>query len=60
MNTRLVTRGYDDMLEQDEDRAWSWGKLKEMERDFFCAGSAFAGHFKESFQLLRLPLHFPF
>lgn len=30
--------GYDDMLEQDEDRAWSWGKLKEMERDFFCAG----------------------
>jgi hypothetical protein len=30
--------GYQDMLEQDDDRAWSWGMLKEMEREFVCAG----------------------
>jgi len=35
--------GYDDMLEQDDDRAWSWGKLREMERDFFCAGFCGSG-----------------
>jgi hypothetical protein len=35
--------GYDDMLEQDEDRAWSWTKLTEMERDFFCAGFCGSG-----------------
>jgi hypothetical protein len=35
--------GYDDMLEQDADRAWAWGKLREMERDFFCAGFCGSG-----------------
>jgi len=41
----LITtcEGYDDMLEQDEDRAWAWGKLREMERDFFCAGFCDSG-----------------
>jgi hypothetical protein len=35
--------GYDEMLAQDDDRAWAWGKLREMERDFFCAGFCGSG-----------------